>query len=259
MRFDAKNECISQAQEAAQDKERNESDLYAQRQMAVWAFSVGIAGFISVFLSLAGIFYVWYSLALNRAAVDAAVSANANTLTAIHQDQQNAERQTRAYLTVDSVNSDWDKEFAYRNGFKVKIRNCGQTPAYGIVAGSTVDYRPVGKFSFVSPAQVGAPPVAMLGAGSVMTLDVKELPEITPELQKELLARKMEIAVSGKIEYVDLFNKKRWITFNYAITGNYHHPPSGDVFYPCKIGNEASEPEKKAEHSGSPTSPFPPS
>ena len=34
--------CISDARQAASDKERDEADLYAQRQMAVWAFLVAV-------------------------------------------------------------------------------------------------------------------------------------------------------------------------------------------------------------------------
>ena len=71
----AKEECVADTHKAAQDAKRDEADLYAQRKMAEWAFAVGITAFISVCLSLVGIFFVWRSLALNRQAIATAERA----------------------------------------------------------------------------------------------------------------------------------------------------------------------------------------
>ena len=73
---DAQEECISEARKSAKEKTRQEADLYAQWQMAYWAAAVGITAFVSVFLSLIGIFFIWRSLELNRNAVGAALAAN---------------------------------------------------------------------------------------------------------------------------------------------------------------------------------------
>jgi hypothetical protein len=71
-----KKNCLADAEKTAHNQEQAEADLYAQRQMAVWAFAVGVSGLISVPVSLAGIFFVWRSLRLTRNALDAALSAN---------------------------------------------------------------------------------------------------------------------------------------------------------------------------------------
>jgi hypothetical protein len=75
--------CERDANQAAHNKERTEADLYAQRQMAEWAFVVGISGLISIPLTLAGIFFVWRSLnemalqrQISRDALQAAADSN---------------------------------------------------------------------------------------------------------------------------------------------------------------------------------------
>ena len=84
-----KEECISEARKTAQNEKRDEADLYAQGKMAEWAFAVGVTAFISVFLSMAGIFFVLRSLALNREAIAVA--------------ERTLVEQDRPYLYVEDV------------------------------------------------------------------------------------------------------------------------------------------------------------
>ncbi|MCB1431062.1 MAG: hypothetical protein KDK75_01170, partial [Alphaproteobacteria bacterium] len=118
---DAQEECISEARKSAKEKTRQEADLYAQWQMAYWAAAVGITAFVSVFLSLIGIFFIWRSLELNRNAVGAALAANN-----ISQDM--GERQTRAYVHLVSLSVDFDPE-GRSITIQGDIKNSGASPA----------------------------------------------------------------------------------------------------------------------------------
>lgn len=76
-------ECITKTREAAAEKERDEADLYAQRQMAVWAFLVAITALVSIPLSLGGIFLLWQNLMqVHRSNESAEQSAEAALLSA---------------------------------------------------------------------------------------------------------------------------------------------------------------------------------
>lgn len=127
---ETEKECVAQEQKSAQEIERDESDLYAQRQMAVWALGAGIAGFVSVLLSLAGIFFVWRSLALNRAAVGAAVASNLNTSEALEISRQDQ----RAWLHYALLSGKNTQEMNGRISveFSSKIENTGHQPAIGV-------------------------------------------------------------------------------------------------------------------------------
>ena len=128
-RFDfvARRKCIADAEKAAHNQEQGEADLYAQRQMAVWASAVGVAGLISIPITLAGIFVVWKTLAemraqreINQAALDAAKRSN-----------RIAEAQVRAYLTVLDAEICFIDN-AYQATIKISIRNSGQMLAQDI-------------------------------------------------------------------------------------------------------------------------------
>jgi hypothetical protein len=142
LNFGVRDKCVADAEKAAHNQEQAEADLYAQRQMAVWAFAVGMSGLVSIPLSLAGILFVWRSLALNREALRIAGEANANTLTAIEQEQANAQKGLRAYLGVVFIHFDCPSsiilDYKPREiiaGQKITdfavltIKNFGQTPA----------------------------------------------------------------------------------------------------------------------------------
>lgn len=86
---ETEKECVAKEQQSARNKQRDHDDLYAQQQMAIWAFGVGVAGFISVFLSLIGIAFVWRSLKLNREAIRIA--------------ERTISEQHRPYLSIEGI------------------------------------------------------------------------------------------------------------------------------------------------------------
>jgi hypothetical protein len=73
-----------------------------------------------------------------------------------------------------------------------------------------------------------------------MPIRVSIKPMPSDQQDNAMRLKKSGLAVSGNIHYVDIFNKKRWITFNYIATGYVWHEAQ---FIPCKTGNDASEPE----------------
>jgi len=84
-------------QEASQ---REIEDLTAQQGMAKGTQDIVWLSKLQLALAFAGTLALLYTIALNRRATNAAVTANTNTLTAINQEQDNAQRQLRAYLSV---------------------------------------------------------------------------------------------------------------------------------------------------------------
>ncbi len=154
--------CITDAKQSATNHERDESDLYAQRQMVVWAFIMAVTALISIPLSVAGVFFVWNSLHLTRRATKAAIDANTNTLLAIDQEQTNAQRQLRAYIHVDEA------RISYIGGIDIeavlKVRNFGNTPAKKVIVwyeGTVTDRKDAGfSYSFngdYGPIEVAPP------------------------------------------------------------------------------------------------------
>ena len=57
-----RDQCIEEIIKASHENQRNEADLYAQRQMADWAYAITVIGSFSIFLTIAGIYFVRESL-----------------------------------------------------------------------------------------------------------------------------------------------------------------------------------------------------
>lgn len=63
-------ECVGNAIAAQRDTERNEQDLVAQRQSALWAYIMGAAAVIGMGLSAIGVFLVWTTFRETRRTVE---------------------------------------------------------------------------------------------------------------------------------------------------------------------------------------------
>ena len=99
--------CFGNAIDAAREPGRSEEDVDAQKQMAdaAWAMfeATLFIGFLSIGLTVLGIIYIRQTLAETARTADAATMANANTLRAIDQERDNAERGLRAYVYVSKA------------------------------------------------------------------------------------------------------------------------------------------------------------
>ena len=205
-----KDECIKEAAQAAQDQQRNEADLYAQRQMAVWALVVAICAAVSIPLSVAGIFFVWRSLALNREAVAAATTANANTLRAIEQEQANAERGIRAYVTPGNISvSKFD--IGLKSNFRCVFKNSGQTPAFQFRF--LVDLFPVidpekSPLRFTNTKWNMQPSIVLAG-GEKFERSVEAAQIVTRPVYEGIVGGDVKFMFFGVYSYRDIFGKKR--------------------------------------------------
>jgi hypothetical protein len=127
-----KVECLAQARHERRAYERNEQDLVAQRQSALWAYIMGAAAVIGMGLSVIGVFLVWTTFNETRRANEIASRVSAADL--------------RPYLFVDKVTLDGlddigevDEHGGFdRNGpaigkVTIYFRNFGKVPARNIV------------------------------------------------------------------------------------------------------------------------------
>lgn len=137
----ARYQCVADAEKAARNQEQAEADLYAQRQMAVWALAVGVSGLVSIPLTLAGIFFVWRSLnemAAQRKISEAALRAAGESYTA---SQRAADAEFGAEIEITSGLIEVDVESI---SIELAGRNKGRTPATGLRLRAKVGYIPPG-------------------------------------------------------------------------------------------------------------------
>ncbi len=201
--------CITDAKKTAADLKRDEADLYAQRQMAVWTFLVAVTAFVSIPMSLAGIFLVWQSLALNREALRLTADANANTL-------RIGQAQVGAYLTCDggtyTINN---------NGLMCKptITNHGQSAARNIKITATLKVRVDRKVDGSdTPSSVNTFTEVTRGGCQLVPADAERVGlmhfasgEIAEDVLLELRKGTTRFEVSGRLQWTDVFDKEHSI------------------------------------------------
>lgn len=146
---------ISESDEANDQRQhdREEADLKAQQDMAIWAERMFWATFAAVVVSLLGLALIGRTLHHTRRAadyakdmVDEAKATTNATLKIINQEQTNAQRQLRAYvgvetislcnginpsLTIDPIAS--PPGTATTNLLRIMCKNFGQTPANNVM------------------------------------------------------------------------------------------------------------------------------
>lgn len=137
----------SSAESEHKTEEHETADLEAQRkaadaaaasaEIAEWQKIPTIAQIILAGLAAFGLFvslyYTRQSIALSRAATEAAVAGNTATIKAIDQEQNNAQRQMRAYVTYSGFR--FEKSVTSAMGYQMKFsfKNAGSTPAYNVL------------------------------------------------------------------------------------------------------------------------------
>jgi hypothetical protein len=111
-----KRECINEAREKQRAGERDEQDLVAQRQSALWAYIMGAAAVIGMGLSAVGVYLVWTTFAETRESNNIA--------------KRTAADQLRPYVYITDEFMELDSGCAK---IKLHLRNFGQTPAKNVV------------------------------------------------------------------------------------------------------------------------------
>lgn len=116
-----KADCVEQAAKEAREYERNEQDLVAQRQSALWGFIMAVAAVIGMGLSAVGVFLVWTTFNETRKANDIADRFNSLTLRPI------------VIVSPDQVSLSWQSDGVNVTGnFKIYYKNVGQTIAHNV-------------------------------------------------------------------------------------------------------------------------------
>ena len=119
----SKMECTYQASQSAQENERAEYDLYAQRTSALWAAIMAFAALLGIGLSGVGVFLVYTTF-------DATRKAN-----------EIAKKNVRPWVVVERFeikrllfeNVEWRQGIFAIVEVEIQIKNIGQTPAYAFL------------------------------------------------------------------------------------------------------------------------------
>lgn len=122
--FFNKLHCILDETEAAKETKRNEADLKAQQDMALFALITAIGAVISLGIGGAGVYYVAKTLDATRIAAEATVRTDETA-------REIGEAQSRAYLAARGGRLRIDTQTADIK-FTVEIFNFGNSPATDI-------------------------------------------------------------------------------------------------------------------------------
>jgi hypothetical protein len=131
-----RDKCLTKEREAAYEGQRNESDLEAQRIMAAWTRTIGIATIVGMTFGIFGLSLIFVTFRETRRAADAGFEANEIARTS-------SERQLRPYIGLESGGLEYSAFGAWPT-VRVFLKNFGQTPAYDFRAGINVVVRPQG-------------------------------------------------------------------------------------------------------------------
>lgn len=128
-------ECIIEIEQSERSNYRAEQDLHAQRYMMVWAFFMTLVSFLTAGIAAAGLYWIRATLIETREAVRAADDAVAVT-------RDLGQAQVRAYITIESCTVVFDTEKS-NLGFRIQVKNSGNSPARGIQVEFTFDLRKI--------------------------------------------------------------------------------------------------------------------
>lgn len=186
-------------EKAYREEWRAEQDLEAQRDMAWWSKIASIATCIGVFLLAATL---WETTRTTAAAAAATRAANK----ALEHSKETAERELRAYLSIESMNLIRDGDSF---NLRTKIVNDGQTPARGVRAWLQMGVRTPAGENIVEeePGEQGS---ASLGTGKWVTVPAQIT--LTAAEMAQIEGGQRTIFVWGRVTYVDIFDKDRFVT-----------------------------------------------
>jgi hypothetical protein len=117
-------------------------------------------------------------------------------------------------------------------------KNHGQTPAAKVVS-----WTALAVIEPINERQLVVPPLQNifarhLGAGAESTKSLWYGRPLTPNEIADVAAGARAIYLYGRIEYRDIFDKKRWTNFRFAYAGQFP-PLPGAIFNTCENGNDA--------------------
>jgi hypothetical protein len=221
-------------------------------------FVVAIFTVLLVAVGIGQLFLFWWQLDLIRTSLkdtkesaDAAkVSADAST-NAVKLAERTAKVQLRAYLALSTLSPlpDTYGGLGVRNDNSIVvqfyIKNTGQTPAYEIVTTLEleIDY-PCAHDRLAATQKVIPPKIGgMVNPGEAITSGREFYNRYNPFEIDEVIQGRKHFHIFGKIEFMDAFKQRRWITFQFWCSGAYTHPENNSYRYwsISSVGNDSSD------------------
>jgi hypothetical protein len=197
----------------------------------------------------AGMFF-WQLRYMNSGVKDARIAADASKETAlatrdsVNLARDNAERQLRAYVFVDSAQVVNVIEGGGSPESHVVIKNFGQTPAYDVVniSGIAMDEYPSPPTLnlTMTDEDFGAekPAMAMGPSDTSFSVIPSKRPPVPPEIRSAVINGTWVVYVYGEIRYKDVFGRKQWTKYRLMMGGPAG--TSGGLLVGCDDGNQAS-------------------
>ncbi len=211
---------------------------------------------VAVGIGQLGLF--WWQLNLIRIslkdtkdAADAAkISADAST-NAVKLAERTAKTQLRAYLALNtqSPTPDIYGGLGVRDDGSIMvqfyIKNTGQTPAYEIVTTVEleIDY-PCSHDRLAASQKVIPPKIGgIVNPGEAITTGRDFYNRYNSSEIDEVIKGRKHFHIFGRIDFVDAFNERRWITFQFWCSGAYTHPENKSYRYwsISSVGNDSGD------------------
>ena len=195
-------------------KDEEIRDLKAQEGMALWAKAMFWATVAAVIITFAGIVLIRYTLKYTKIAAghteEMLNEAQASTRAAedvVEVTRITAERQLRAYVHAIQMRIEFPEEGQIK--IKVIAKNFGSTPAYKFRHVSRIDPTPAVPMTEV----IQAPVMAALGPTAQFTMPVTRT--VPPAHWNNIRDGVSPLYCSGRIDYVDAFDRNQWITYRF--------------------------------------------
>lgn len=195
---------------------RAEQELKAQSAAAWWAEMSVLVGFVGLFLTAGGIFFVARGLRLNRDLLRETAEANLIA-------REMGEAQIRAYLSIGKVWLDFEGLCPWIN---IEISNTGNSPAANLVVSGNC------RASEPSPHDArlhisGGVLVGTFMAGSKMTTRVWVGHDVEPPRVPGDPIKAFTVEAVVRVNFRDIFHKTRSSTIRYIgyIEGDYRDRP----------------------------------
>ena len=208
------------AQQHERQDERDEADLDAQKEMALWAKHMTRATVAGVIITFAGVCLVAGTLYYSKIAAAAAVKAaeEAKHIVAVTRDL--GIRQVRAYVDISTVIIK-DLEVGKNPTTTVRVRNRGQSPAHRVRMTTRLNMNVPEKarrISLLKTSHDGLVSVATLSAGdnpmdSIIRCEIN----ITQPILDAVMNGDRLLVVGCYISYYDVFLKFRRTTGKFVV------------------------------------------
>lgn len=215
-------------------EDHEKRDLAAQESMSVWAFWMMLVAVFSAIVTTIGTIFLYKQISLTREAVE-----DTGRATSLMKDQNalakdTAQRQLRAYVTVDKVEIFYTDSIPTKIALAAHFTNSGATPAkdfqgkmFTIITQGEFISLPI-NYDPISDTVDGS--VVYIGSGKKRSItDFKD--PIDGKSPDEIIHGDYSIVLHGYGRYLDVFGNMHTTTFCHAIT-----PKSRRQYAPTEFG-----------------------